>query len=330
MNKERNTQIETVLFPIEQKTLYLAVGESQQTELFDLSGTATHYGAVEGYKAIVDVERERVFAIVTDSYHLVTNEEAIKLGNECFRKIFSQTTAKSIEVYNIIQPKTRSFCHIDFMHQGEGFEPWSGDKWVPFLRVTNSYNRTKPLRFDVGFCRWICANGVIFGEQSITYSTPHTNGRVAETVKFKTSFENLKELEKKFIERLHNLQRYFVPQDKMLPLVCKALGIRATSEDVKKEKRAQELRKFREQVKTLTESYFLQLGPNGYAAFNVITDFASRPQFYISPEAKIDQLQKRSGDWATEFIAAMNEKSFTFPIYLGEFSQTADVLNTIA
>jgi hypothetical protein len=182
----------------------------------------------------------------------------------------------------------------------------------------------------VGFCRWICANGVIFGEESITYSTPHMNGRVIKAVKFKTTFESLKELEKKFIERLHNLQRYYVPQDQMLPLVCKALGVRVTSDDAERLKRREQLLDFREKVRTLTEFYFQQLGPNGYAAFNVITDFASRPQSYISPEAKIDQLQKRSGDWATEFIAAISEKSFSFPKYLGEFSQTAEALNTIA
>jgi hypothetical protein len=288
------------------------------------------YRQIKRFQAVMDAESEYVFAIVTGRYQLVTNEQAIELGKECFRKVFSQTTAESMEVYNIIQPTTRSFCHIDFMHPGEGFEPWKGDRWVPFLRVTNSYNRTKPLRFDVGFCRWICANGVIFGEQSITYSAPHTNGRMIGAVKFKTAFESLKDLEKRFIERLHNLQRYYVPQDQMLPLVCKALGVRATPEDVKKPKRAQELHGFREKVKTLTESYFKELGPNGYAAFNVITDFASRPQSYISPEAKIDQLQKRSGDWATDFIAAISEKSFSFPKYLGEFSQTAEVLNTIA
>jgi hypothetical protein len=268
-----------------------------------------------------------VFSVVTNGYRLVLNEEAIKLGEGCFKTVFSRGTAQGMEVFNITSPKTRSFCHVDFIHEGSSFEPWAGDKWVPFLRVTNSYNRTKPLGFDVGFCRWICTNGLVFGEKSIRVRYVHTKGAVKETTEFHTTFGELKTLEKQFIEKLHNLKRFYVPDQEMLPLLLKVFRVRVGHEELSKPKRREQLLALRDNVTALTRKYFDDIGPNGYAALNVLTDFASRPGVYISPETVINQLQKRSGDWVEGFITEIKQDSFDFDTYLGEYRESARVLS---
>jgi len=61
------------------------------------------------------------------------------------------------------------------------------------------------------------------------------------------------------------------------------------------------------------------LGENGYAALNVLTDFASRPVGFISQEGRIDSLQHRAGGWIEDFVEAMESRDFKYEDYLGDF-----------
>ena len=148
-----------------------------------------------------------VRVVETLAYRLVKNGEALKLGEQCFRQVFSAPTADGMEIFNIIQPSTCSFCHVDFLHKGRTLEPWQGDRWWPYLRMTNSYNRTKPLRFDLGFCRGICTNGVIFGREQIVFRYYHTREQIDVEGKFQVDATRLKKLETVFLEQMHGLFR---------------------------------------------------------------------------------------------------------------------------
>lgn len=318
MSTKRFTDLLYAMFPVEEKPVFLFKSKIEGENLFSEKVTKKTYEKIPKFKAIVDIERDYTFSVVAENYRLVTNQEAVELGEKCFQTLFSKTTSKSMAVFNITMPKTRSFCHIDFFNEDVGFEPWVNDRWVPFLRVTNSYNRTKLLRFDLGFCRWICTNGMIFGKKSISFQYMHTRGEVARTVEFHTSFSELKNLEKKFIENIHNLKRYYIPKEVMFPLLCKVLEIKVNKEDFERPKRLEKLLEFRSHAYSLTDKYFNEMGPNGYAALNVITDFASRPKLYISSEAMVDGLQKRSGDWITDFIQVIQNPKFNFEDYVGD------------
>ena len=300
---ETSADLKNVLFPVECRSIYLASDSDESGDDESRPSLPTTYRRIRRFRAVVDIQRDRVFAVVAEDYRLVTNAEALDLGKSCFGKVFSQPTARSMKVFNVTTPSTRSFCHVDFIHEQGGFEPWQGDKWVPYLRVTNSYNRTKPLRFDLGFCRWICTNGMIFGSKHIRFRYLHTKGAVG-SVEFHTTFGELKQLEKEFIEQVHNLKRYYVPEDVMLALACRVFGIRASRNDFEKPRRAEQLTEFRDRVLSLTRTYFDALGSNGYAALNVLTDFPTRPLAYISPESMVDRLQKRSGDWVGAWALA--------------------------
>jgi hypothetical protein len=334
MESLRNTELSTILFEVEQRPIYLKGIYNRQGELFDDNvpppkDINLRYSEIPRFQAITRVEDNYVFSVVADKYKLITNEEAVELGKQCFKSIFKSLNDEDMEVFHIINPKTKSFCHIDFIHKNGGFEPWQDDKWVPFLRVTNSYNRTKPLRFDLGFCRWICTNGLIFGDKTITFRYLHTKDEIAKTAKFSTNFGDLKQLEKEFIEKLHNLKRFYVPEKYMLPIACQVFDIQTTDVDLSKPRRVEQLEQFSRQVKILTERYFNEIGPNGYAALNVITDFATRPESYISQENMIDRFQKRSGNWTDDFITKIKDDRFSFEDYLGGHIKTAQVLTSL-
>lgn len=193
------------------------------------------------------------------------------MAGEVMRKVFQTTKAEDMVCLKITMPKTRSFCHIDLIHRSSDFSPWEHDKWTAFLRISNSYNRTRLLRFELGFCRWICMNGMIFGSKSIEFSYAHTRRGMNRVERFEDNIGDIRRIEATLTESLHQLKRYYVPPYEMLPIVCRAFDISATSEDLNKPRRVEALALMRDQVRGLTDSYFRALGPHGYAALNVLT-----------------------------------------------------------
>ena len=140
------------------------------------------------YRAVLPVgtdNRAEPFAIVTDRYRLIRNEDIIDLGHEAFERLFGSHARTQLTVFNVVlAPKRGSFfadftspelnCTIPIPGR-HGSTVAEGDPSLHgfFLRVVNSYNRTQAVRLEAGICRWICRNGMIFGKQSIQFRAPH-------------------------------------------------------------------------------------------------------------------------------------------------------------
>ena len=192
--------------------------------------------------------------------------------------------------------------------------------------MTNSYNRTKALGFDIGFWRAICTNGLIFRQKHIVFRYYHTHEEMVDEERLVVDASPLRELGTAFIGQMRDLKEFTVPRKHMLALACKVFGIRVRKKDLSKPRRRRQLEHFTEEIDRLTAKYFDDLGENGYAALNVLTDFAARPRSYISQQAMIDPLQKRCGDWTVSFLEAIKESSFNYDSYLGSFAKDARLL----
>ena len=120
---------------------------------------------------------EQPFAVVTDKYKLISNQDVVDLGHEAFEHLFGLSLRGKISVFNVVLAKRQGSFFADFTTPELNFDvntPNTGsDKHAFFLRVVNSYNRTQAVRMEVGVCRWICRNGIIFGKQSIQIRAPH-------------------------------------------------------------------------------------------------------------------------------------------------------------
>ena len=123
--------------------------------------------------AVVSDDRREIFSIVAEGYRLVSNLRAYELGRRAFTLVFGKDARAGLRLFHVTMPATRSWAHIDLTAEGLDFAPLGEDRWLPFLRVTNSYNRSRALAFAVGVCRWICTNGMIFGEQSLKLKVSH-------------------------------------------------------------------------------------------------------------------------------------------------------------
>ncbi len=327
MDSPRKTSLADVLFDVELCPLLVNAGKTDGSPaLFD----GGNLMRVPKYQAVVDIDRENVLCVVSNEYELVTNKRAIELGKEVFGRVFGAETVNEMEVFNVTVPKTRSFCHIDYWHENDTFEPWQEDKWVPFLRVTNSYNRTRLLRFDVGFCRWVCTNGLIFGHRGATIKYPHSKNAVREIEAVGIKAGDLQKLKLEFIERLNNLKRFHVSRKEMLPLACKVFDIDVNDKVHEHPQRVEQLKDFHSGFQEMTARYFEDMGENAYAALNVITDIASRPiSIYISPVAVMDSMQKKAGSWIDEFIPAIKDDKFQFDEYLRMYRPVAAIIQNL-
>ena len=71
-------------------------------------------------------------------------------------------------------------------------------------------------------------------------------------------------------------------------------------------------------VARLTERYFDELEDTGYAALNVLTDYASRPPAVAFRQSRMHSLQTSCGVWMKTFTDALKSEKFNFKEYLGE------------
>jgi hypothetical protein len=69
--------------------------------------------------------------------------------------------------------------------------------------------------------------------------------------------------------------------------------------------------------------YFQELGENAYAAFNTMTDIASRPP--LSPRFRRDRptLERRAGAWLRDFRIAASRPGFSVTSHLESLAETA-------
>lgn len=170
---------------------------------------------------------------------------------------------------------------------------------------------------------------MIFGAKSIEFSYAHTKRGISRVERFKDNIGDIKKIERHFIEQLHQLKRFHVPEDRMLAVACRAFEWDIKKTDLKTPQRLMQLQQTKKLVTELTEKYFTEMGPHGYAALNVLTDFASRPKGVISIEASINGFQQKATDWMEDFISQISKPTFTFDKYIGNFQTSADTLATI-
>lgn len=128
--------------------------------------------------------------------------------------------------------------------------------------------------------------------------------------------DQIVQLQARFVESLENLSRFWVPRKLIWPLACKVFDLTLPNPHSERQKQTWEQR--RNRFEALGKTYFDELGDNAYAALNVLTDFATRPEGFIASENVIDSLQKKTGTWVEEFIDLASNKSFRLEEYLAD------------
>jgi len=193
------------------------------------------------------------------------------------------------------------------------------ESYTPFVRISNSYNRTLTLKYEVGFCRWICLNGVIFGQKGVSFSISHDEMITPKDIQrwielAKKNIGEIGDLWTAFENKLKKLKEIEMPEVMAVPMYMKVFDVNIDKNSLKNWKPLDDKIS---RIRQLAKEYFSDLGDNAYAMFNVLTDFASFPDGENSQNNLIPGYQRRVGKWADDIIEAYSNGNFKITTYIG-------------
>jgi len=312
-------ELEKLLFPVELGAVFV------EAPYYPEQIPARYFKAVVAYKPD---RLPEIFSVVTDNYRLVSNEEAIHIGKEIYRELFNQVNTEEILPFKVIYPSTQSYCHIQLVHRKVNFELWEQETWMPFIQVTNSYNRTFALTFELGFVRSLNSSGVIVRKKTANLKSSHNKANVLKWI-LNTSSTELSTLQMEFVAYMKNLKRFYFDPKYILPLVCKTFSFHFKEDkklfvEVSSEKEdSDQLKELKTVVDSLANHYFKEMGHNAYAAFNVLTDLISNESDHVS---KFNNFSLHSSsyyykpiEWLNDFIEQIQRTDFDMEKYLREY-----------
>ncbi len=268
-------------------------------------------------KSIVNQETGQIISVVSRDYRLVSNKEALQMGKQLFSQIYPQTKMDELVPFKVVAPATKASVHIDLIHKDVNFNVWEQENWLPFLRVTNSYNRSHTLSFEIGFVRKLCSNGVLFIKNTMKLNYIHSNSKRMEIKHDAKKIETLFGL---FTKNCKQLSEIPIPRDLMFAMVCQILqlkiGLPAKSQLSRKMNQLDNLLNI---VTALTGKYAANNNVNGYTALNVVSDLVSHQNDYKNLAGfyfNIKSFYTRPTVWMEEFTRITQVANFDLEKYL--------------
>jgi hypothetical protein len=271
------------------------------------------------HRAVVNQSNGEIISIVGKNYKLISNEKAIEMGKQIFTQLYPEIKTDDLIPYKVVAPISKASAHIDLIHKDVNFSVWEQETWLPFLRTTNSYNRSYALAFEIGFARKLCSNGVLFNKKTMKLKYLHSKSNRIELL---NDTAQIKATSNLFIEQCKSLRKYDLPKQLMIPLVFQILNINLELPEVRQmTKKVNYLHNLIEVVKVLTDRYFTELGSNAYSAFNVMTELVSHQDEYKNLTGfyfNVRSFYTKPADWMDDFSNKISTNSVVIAEYLGK------------
>ena len=277
-------------------------------------------------KALVAADTGDIVSIVGAGYKVFTNQQAVRLCEKFCLDAFQDTTESEWKFVEGHGPGTRSWVAMDIHHQAHTMNLWDNsggvsETFTPFVRITNSYNGSRALRIDVGFLREHCSNGVIFEQEAAALTVPHTRQGI-HSLKVARPFAGMSSLCEEFGKALAEVRAVGVTQDEAGQLVRQVTGWPVLPKHPKSWE-CKEQEKLDADLESRLDGYFNELGENAYAAFNTMTDIASRPPKSPRFRRNRSTLERRAGGWLRDFRAAASQPGFSITAHLDRLSNNS-------
>ena len=275
---------------------------------------------IPGKMAVVNCIDNSVISVVSKGYQLVPNTDALRYARQCCEAAFPDLPSSEWEVSGADAPKSCGHCHIDLRHNTAKLDfsavaaNEKPDTYGPYIRVTNSYNQTRALRFEIGFMRKVCSNGLVLPESSVRFALTHNTRRIPERLKFHISQPGFENIRGQFQQFLRPLRDCRIPRARFAPIASAALQIRKPRT---RSGRAEETWfQLQWNLERLCDKYVVELGETAYALLNVITDVASRPLDVGLKGRERSSLQRRAGVWLADFSKECRKADFHLDRYV--------------
>jgi hypothetical protein len=306
---KRQTSVQNLLFDVDQVPVEAVIGTSGHTRRINIPGK----------KALIHQGTGHVLGVVGRDYRVVTNREAVSLAQEVCGKAFPGLSSIEWEAKRASAPRTLSYAHIDLMHRTHvlnylGSEIGQSDPYTPFLRVTNSFNGARALRFDIGFMRKHCSNGVIFEEEVATIKASHSKEALAQ-LQIEITGRSLPQMWDEFSKFLTTVRSITMTADQST-LALKTVLHLPDPKPIDRAARKEVLGALATDFSARLTGYRQELGENAYAVFNTLTDIAARPPDSAYFQKDRDTLEKRSGRWLKELARQCQTTGFDLDAWI--------------
>lgn len=279
--------------------LLFDVGQAPVEAVIGSNGNSRRVN-IPGKKALINQRTDLVLGVVSRDYRVVTNQEAVDLARDVCQRAFPGLSPVEWEAKRAAAPRTLSYAFIDLMHRTHvlnylGTEIGDNDPYTPFLRVTNSFNGARALRFDIGFMRKHCSNGVIFEEEVATIKASHSREALAQ-LKIEITSRSLPQMWDDFSKFLTSVRSIGMTLDQSTLALNTVLRLSPAKPD-DAPARKEGLQVLTDDFSFRLDAYRKELGANAYAVFNTLTDIAARPPDNSYFQKDRDTIEKRSGRW---------------------------------
>lgn len=310
----RNVELKDLLFSVSEAPVHATVTR----------GGVERRVAIPEKKALIHAVTGQVLGVVGRSYHVVTNQEAINLGLEVCKHVFPGVIATDWKPNRARAPKTLSFALIDLVHCTHvlnylGVGGKEEDPYTPFIRVTNSFNRARALRFDFGFMRMHCTNGVVFEEEVATITASHDSASIESIlVNARTrSMENLWQEFSGFLDLIKGVEMSREQSRAAIDAVIHLPVLREPDSEV----RRGDVQELEDDILGRVDGYRRELGGNAYAAFNSMTDIAARPPSLRCFQKDCNMIERQAGRWLRGLSKECMQAGFKLDKFNQEFSE---------
>ena len=300
---KHETSVQNLLFDVGEVPVEAVLGTNGHTRRI----------LIPSKKALIHQGTGHVLGVVGRDYRVVTNHEAVNLAKEVCEKAFPDLSSVEWEAKRASAPRTLSYANIDLMHRTHvlnylGSEIGQSDTYTPFLRVTNSFNGARALRFDIGFMRKHCSNGVIFEKEVATIRASHSKEALAQ-LQVEITGRSLSQMWEEFSSFLTRIRSVAMSAEQSALALKEVLRLPdAKPED--KPARREALNALDADVSARLTGYRQELGGNAYAVFNTLTDIAARPPESTCFQQTRDSIERRSGQWLKELAHRSQAPAF--------------------
>lgn len=310
----RLNELNQVLFPVEMAPVYIELPSGR-------------FQRVPGKRAVVNTETGNAVSVVGDQYQLVTNNQALHYGRLCCESAFPDTHASEWTVETVDGPSTGGHCMIDLLHSTTFFNPFGGNPdmkeevYAPFVRVTNSYNRTRALSLYFGFLRERCSNGLIVERDADTIIFDHNSREIDRRMRGRLNEDLSLQLRTRFTSFVQNLREHAVPRQLFNPIMRSALKLEEPK--VYKRSTAAAWVGIEASLEAVSHKYARTLGANGYGLLNALTDFATNPPHNHIVRRDRHSFQSLAGKWLSGFSEECKKESFDAERYVAGLKDPA-------
>ena len=313
--------LEAVLFPVDEVDVYAETEPSRKEK-------------VPQKKALVNTDTRKVLKIVGKQYQVLHNRDALRLAERCCIMAFPNTAPANWGVFRVEAPKTGGHCRIDLSHKGKiptydwSFSRSAQDRYEPFVRVTNSYNGKYRFTLNFGLVRFKCTNGIVVWDSSATISFAHDDPDIERRIERKIDEAKYRKSIEDYHQHMDTLRKVGVRRSFFRSVIQSALRIQKPKN--LPQDRESDWASFAKQLDDIADKYITELGENGEALINTITDVASHPPrsdgFYNFIRQESHHLQSNAGRWLAEFTSSLAQPAFDLDSYLA--NPSVDQLST--